>query len=226
MKRNKKIGIAVIVTAALLLIVIMFPYIVALVDRTPSIPRQQKSSIGELAKSIDFNLVYPTEDAMQFDNYSVEYYITCVSAPSATAFSDPVITGYSIELISKEANNQFKSIEYRGTHLDRETGRWTLFSEENYTCLAKDIAYDYKDGATMYYAEYRPYPSNEREIAEQKGFAEKNDKESTDSTFTIFHAYIDVNGMRYSVIYSDLIFSDTLEEECIEKAGQYFTSLF
>ncbi len=226
MKRNKKIAIAVIAVATLSLIIFMIPYIVALVDRTPSIPRQQKPSIGELAKSIDFNLVYPTEETLQSDNYNVEYFITCVSDPSGAAFSDPVITGYSIELTPKETNAEFNCIEYRGTHLDREAGRWTLFNEKNYTCLAKDVAYDYGDGVTMYYAEYRPYPSNEQEVAEQKGLAEKSDKKSTDPTFSIFHAYIDVDGMRYSVIYSDLIFSDTLEKECIDKACKYFTTLF
>lgn len=216
MKKWIWIGIIILV----IFLIAAIPFIVKLGDRTPSIPRQEKSSLGDLTKAVDFTLKYPTSRMLNQTGSNVHYYVTTIPNPSNIAFSKPVITGYSISLTSKTGN-----IEYRGTHLAREGEKWSLFSTDNYTFVKEETAVEYNEGCIMYYSEYRPYPFNDYEKKEQMGLGEGFDEYLPNSLFTIFHAYVDVEGIRYSVIYSDMNYSETLESECIENAKQYFKSL-
>lgn len=217
-----------IISILLVIILVAFvcvvsPYLYAIFDRNPSIPRQEKESIKEISEALDFPVVYPNIEDLHQKQYSASFYLTTIPNPSGESYSKPVVTGYSIMLSSIEEIS-VPHIEYRGTNLERENGNWALFDEINYTCIKREIPYEIDD-LIIFYSEYRPYPYNDYEVAEQKRLPSKSPEGFDTSTFTIFHAYVIFDGIRYDVIYSDLSYSDVLETECIENASDYFENL-
>lgn len=220
----KKIVWSLIGVVVFVFICMSIPYLYAIIDRTPSIPRQKRASIGEISESIDFSILYPDIEELHQTRYNAEYFLTTIPNPSGTAYSKPVVTGYSI-LLRNIGDSHFSNIEYRGTSLERENGYWTLFDEINYTYVKHEMSYEYADGLIFYYSEYRPYPYNDYEVREQKGLSAKPIDEFDESTFTVFHAYVESDGIRYDVIYSDLPYTNMLETECIENASDYFEKL-
>jgi hypothetical protein len=209
----------------------------------PKIPRTKSKSFDDMVKSLPFQIVFPEVNSNLYsDEYDVEYFLTYVPG-----FNKPIKTGYSIEVKAiTHTQNDFWHMEYRGIDLTRENGRWTMFDERNYTCVKPETMYE-TQGQTMVYAEYRPYPFTTNEMLEHKGITQQPSNEiskqkdilfypsfvdevdeSENEIFTIFHAYIDVGDLRYSItIYNvDECTTENIEIKCLEEAVLYFKELF
>ena len=208
------------------IIIVCFMLLILLSACQPKIPRTKCKSFDDMVKSLPFQIVFPESNPNLYSGeYDVEYFFTCVPGSYK-----PIKTGYSIELkATTHAQNDFRHLEYRGIDLKRENGRWTMFDKRNYTCVKPETVYE-TQGQTMFYAEYRPYPFTTNEISEQKGISLQPSfvDELENEIFTIFHAYIDVGDLRYSITLYDVdeCTAENIESKCLEEAVCYFKELF
>ena len=211
----------------------------------PKIPRVKCRSFDDMVKNIPFQIIFPENTNLCSGEYDVEYFLTYAPGPY-----EPVKTGYSIERKAiADVQNDFRHLEYRGIDLKRENGRWTLFDESNYTCVKPETVYETQD-FEMIYAEYRPYPFTKKEISEQlseqKGISPQRSNEISEhqdtlfsssfadevdelenEIFTIFHAYIDTEDLRYSITIFETneCAAENIESKCLEEAVLYFKEL-
>lgn len=222
MKPTKKGRLAIVIISIFL--IILTPFFAELVDRSPTIPRQEKVSMTALIRSIHFPLYYPSEAQLSEECSTIKYYVTTVPHPSRVSYSKPIVTGYSIMTYPIGKDPLFRRIEYRGTNIAKEAGQWALFDEINYTCIAKDVLYS-SEKISFSYSEYRRYPSTPQECEAQKQGDFMIPSKSTDHEFTIFIASVDCDGIRYSVVLSELDWDKELEKKCIQEASRYFNNL-
>jgi len=190
------------------------------------IPRKEYGSLEKIDENLPSEILIPAfVSELSADEYDVHYYIESIPNPSGTSFSKPIKTGYSIELhCSGLRETHYDYLEIRGVDMQYSAYMWERFPSMNYTCVRSNVDVNV-ESLDFSFSEYRPYPYNDSEIAEQKNTSSDTASNNVSTeTFSVFDARIQFDNYQYTLTFYG-VSANMSEETLIQLSNEYFRNI-